>query len=261
MLSEPIPKFEILRTGYYRHTNPKSSDRIVKTYIIELFRIKSGSMNIEGESFLLEPDVVTFTRPDTRRSSVAPFECWFVHFNVMDDGSFMRGFDAIPNMFRLTDGSDELIGIFSALRSEFMRGDGFAAGLRLAELLCMLRRKADIGRRMKRAASPGEKEAVTCACEFIDTNYGEAIQLADIASAVHLSPNYLHTMFQRVTGETPLAMLTRVRMEKALDLLALDTDIAEIAQLCGFESQSYFSYVFRKRFGISPREFRSRGIY
>lgn len=97
MLTEPIPAFDILRTGYYRHTSPISRERTIDTYIIELFRIESGRMTIDGESFALVPDLLVCTRPGQRRWSVAPFECWFVHFTV-DDAAFAERFGAFPTV-------------------------------------------------------------------------------------------------------------------------------------------------------------------
>ncbi|MBQ2709222.1 MAG: helix-turn-helix transcriptional regulator [Clostridia bacterium] len=259
MLTNPIPAFDILRTGYYRHTNPVSQERTIETYIIELFRIKSGSMTIDGRGFMLVPDLLVCTRPGQRRWSTAPFECWFVHFTT-DDPAFAKRFAAFPGVMAAEGGAEELIRIFGALRTEFMRADAHMAGLRLAELAAAIERctAGTAARRM----TPGEKAAVTAAEEFIRAHHGEKIKLSDIAAAVHLSPNYLHALFRRAVGETPAAQITRLRMERAAELLFTSREsIGSIAEQCGFESQAYFTSVFRKRYDITPGEYRERGIY
>ena len=261
MLTEPIPRFEILRTGYYRHTNPRSRERTIETYIIELFRENSGSMTIDGNSFALVPDLLVCTRPGQRRWSAAPFECWFVHFTT-DSEAFAEKFAALPGVMQLSDGADELIRLFGMLRTEFSREDSYAAGLRLAELVHTIGRSTDAAGQHGRAVTQNEKAAVAGAVDFIHAHHGEQIRLADIAAAVHLSPNYLHAIFRRVTGETPAALLSRLRMERAAELLfTTRMSIGEIAEACGFESQTYFTYVFRRRFGLTPSEYRERGIY
>lgn len=260
MLTEPIPQFDILRTGYYRHTNPRSRERTIDTCIIELFRLESGSMTIDGREFALVPDLLVCTKPGMRRSSVAPFECWFVHFTAADE-SFMRRFSVLPTVTVLSD-SEELIRIFRALHTGFSREDAHASGIRLAELMHAIEYAADPERTPHAPLTAGEKAAVSDAAAFIQTHYSERIRLADIAAAAHLSPNYLHAMFHRAVGETPAGMLTRLRMEHAAELLnASDHSIGRVAELCGYESQTYFAYVFRRRYGLTPREYRERGIY
>ena len=94
--------------------------------------------------------------------------------------------------------------------------------------------------------------------EFIDRNFNSAdISLYTTASYVGISPNYLSTVFAQETGENFIEYLTRVRIEKAKQLL-LDTAMknADIANETGFNDPHYFSSIFKKNTGMSPREFR-----
>ena len=64
-------------------------------------------------------------------------------------------------------------------------------------------------------------------------------------------------MFRKVTGQTYIAYLTEVRLQKAVELLnETDDKTYVIAQKVGYQEQNYFSYVFKKRFGISPTKHR-----
>ena len=64
-------------------------------------------------------------------------------------------------------------------------------------------------------------------------------------------------MFRKVTGQTYIAYLTEVRLQKAVELLnETDDKTYVIAQKVGYQEQNYFSYVFKKRFGISPTKYR-----
>ena len=73
-----------------------------------------------------------------------------------------------------------------------------------------------------------------------------------------MSPAYFSTMFRKVTGQTYIAYLTEVRLQKAVELLnETDDKTYVIAQKVGYQEQNYFSYVFKKQFGVSPSRYRS----
>ena len=72
-----------------------------------------------------------------------------------------------------------------------------------------------------------------------------------------MSPAYFSTMFRKETGITCVAYLTDVRLNKAVELLNQTNDKTYmIAQKVGYQEQNYFSYVFKKKFGVSPTKFR-----
>ena len=94
---------------------------------------------------------------------------------------------------------------------------------------------------------------------YIEKNYdNEGISLNTVAASVNLSPNHFSTIFSQETGQTFIEFLTSVRMDKAKELLrgtALKT--AEGAFSVGYKDPHYFSYIFKKTQGCTPREFRS----
>lgn len=93
--------------------------------------------------------------------------------------------------------------------------------------------------------------------EFIKANYHSKLTLEQIAASVHLSPSHISGLFRKETGQTVSAYISFVRIEKSKQLLkTTQLSIAEIAEKCGFEEQSYFSRVFRKQTGLSPKAYR-----
>lgn len=93
--------------------------------------------------------------------------------------------------------------------------------------------------------------------EYIKSNYSRKITLEQIASCACLSSSHISGLFKKETGTTISAYITHVRIEKSKLLLRRqELTIAEVASMCGFEDQSYFTRVFKSQTGISPRKFR-----
>jgi AraC family transcriptional regulator len=84
--------------------------------------------------------------------------------------------------------------------------------------------------------------------------------LAEIAAEVRGSPVYLTQVFQQVEGLPLYRYQLRLRLARALDLLALCDDLTEISQDLGFSSHSHFSAAFRGAYGRSPSEFRRSAL-
>ncbi len=95
--------------------------------------------------------------------------------------------------------------------------------------------------------------------EYIKSNYSRKISLDDIAAYVYLSRSYVSSIFREATGQTLTAYMNGVRVEKAKQLLKNPAvPLSDISDLCGFEDQSYFTKVFKKLTGISPKKFRGQ---
>jgi len=95
------------------------------------------------------------------------------------------------------------------------------------------------------------------ALNFISKNYAINITLEDVASQVHLNPAYFSTVFKQSTGSSFKEYLNMVRIEESKRLLAnTDYSVIDIAIATGFEDQSYFSKVFKKYTGLTPKQYR-----
>jgi len=89
-----------------------------------------------------------------------------------------------------------------------------------------------------------------------DEQYG--LTLSAAATQLHVNPSYLSGHFKRETGMGFSEFVNEQKINKSKDLLEkTNLRLLEIADLCGFEDQSYFTKVFSKRVGMSPREYRN----
>ena len=96
------------------------------------------------------------------------------------------------------------------------------------------------------------------ALEYIDNNFDKDLSLNKVAEEVNVSANYLSSVFSQNMQKTFIEYITAKRMEKAKKLLrSTDASTSEISQMVGYKDSHYFSFVFKKTQGLSPREYRS----
>lgn len=96
---------------------------------------------------------------------------------------------------------------------------------------------------------------------YLSQNYHEKIVMKHLAGQMHLSYDYFQHRFKEIQGESPSQFLLHKRLDAAAKLLHLsDLNCTEIAYRCGFSTSAQFSAVFKREFGISPREFRNKKL-
>lgn len=93
---------------------------------------------------------------------------------------------------------------------------------------------------------------------FIDNHFTNPnLMLNDVADSVNLSPSHFSTVFSSEIGESFKDYLTRVRIERAKELLrTTNLKCSEIAYQSGYNDPHYFSHVFKKNTGLPPQQFR-----
>lgn len=103
----------------------------------------------------------------------------------------------------------------------------------------------------------GSSTVISDIKKYIADNLACDISRNEIAKAVHLSPDYLTSLFRQKTGEGLFEYILRKRIEKSeLLLKTTDKPVTEVALLSGFQSISYFSRQFKKLKGCSPQSYR-----
>lgn len=95
----------------------------------------------------------------------------------------------------------------------------------------------------------------------IRKNYNNKITLNYLASLIDLNPKYFGSFFKKHTGYTPIEYVNKVKIEKAEEYLGIGYTITETSQLVGFNDPFYFSKVFKKVKGISPRDYAKTPLH
>jgi AraC-like DNA-binding protein len=109
-------------------------------------------------------------------------------------------------------------------------------------------------------ASPGRQRLADRAKLVLASDPARRWTLADIAAEMRCSPVYLTQVFQQVEGLPLYRYQLRLRLARALDLVAQYEDLTALSLDLGFSSHSHFSAAFRQAYGRSPSEFRESAL-
>ncbi|NMA66021.1 MAG: helix-turn-helix domain-containing protein [Clostridiaceae bacterium] len=103
-----------------------------------------------------------------------------------------------------------------------------------------------------------QKSIIVKAKRFIQSHFIEDISLNTVADHLSLSPGYLSILFKKETGQNFIDYLIELRMEKAKELLrTTELKIYEISKKVGYENIYYFSRIFSKVVGVSPKQYQN----
>lgn len=102
--------------------------------------------------------------------------------------------------------------------------------------------------------SPNVKKAI----QFVNEHYGQDLSLDDVAKSTGLSEGYLSSIFKAETGDTIYEYITKIRMQKARELLSQNQEmkIREISDMLGYNNIQSFIRYFKKYYGMTPAEYR-----
>ena len=126
--------------------------------------------------------------------------------------------------------------------------------IKFLELLLMLSRDTLGG-----AESSGGVSRLAHAIQYINANYDKNHSLEDYAALMHMSKYHFLRVFKQTVGVPPLEYRNNIRLEHAAELIKEKvSSIEEIALSLGFSSLAYFSSAFKKKYGVSPKQYQNK---
>lgn len=140
-----------------------------------------------------------------------------------------------------------------------IRNDQYASDTICQHLLEILILKIMRGQQLLPVPATSIKMTKECAQikEYLDVNYADHITLDTLTGLTHMNKYYMAHSFAKYTGLSPIQYLNERRLDVACRLLKeTDYSVSDISATTGFSSQSYFTQIFRKKYGITPIKYR-----
>ena len=254
--------------GYYpqaRHhfrERPSGSNQHILIYCIE----GQGEIMLNESAYSLPADhffIIPAGMPHAYRSDESnPWSIYWIHFSGNKAGNYSR-FACQPQPIERSKTSriSERIDLFSEIFRNLDRGFSIETleyvNLCLPHLLASFTHLSQF-RLIKES---GEKDPVAQSINFMLEQLTQKLKLGEIAAETGLSASHFSRLFVNRTGHPPIDYFIQLKIQRACRLL--DNSgwmIADVAREMGFDDQFYFSRVFRKVMGMSPGEYRKRGV-
>lgn len=232
-----------------------SKKRKTSMFEIELPIENGGISYIESDLMNIEKDMIICAKPDQIRHTKFPFKCYFVHMIVHDDALY-NILQETPDFFKIKN-AEEYRKIFLKLIKHYnnpSKNDEIITQSLILQLIYMISK--DNKGQINRKNTAGNYSVIEKALKYIKENLTEDLNLESVAKSASISPIYFHNTFKTAVGKTLREYVEEQRIKKSIKLLqTTNKTLTEIAYECGFSSQSYFSYVFKRRMKTTPREY------
>lgn len=255
---------EIVAVGIYNSqvvfkSKKVSPNRKTTMFEIELPIGNRGISYIDSTSHPISENVVICAKPGQLRHTYLPFKCYYIHM-IVEEGQIYDVLSTLPNYIEITDVS-KLKRLFVRLTEHYNTGiaeDDIMLQSLVMQIVYRLGRYSPV-RNIGHSPKQNNSKAIENTLKYIDENLTEPLSLEMLSERANFSPIYFHKLFRASTGDTLHEYVEKKRINKAVELLiSTEMMLTEIAYECGFSSQSYFSYVFKKRMKLAPRAYAKK---
>ena len=251
----------VFDSSIVRRNKNITAPRKVETYELELFHESTGVSHINGKAYPVRRGMLLCAKPGDTRYSELPVKCSFIRIAPVG-GDIEKLLASFPPIVYINDEKkmETLFGLMEKLSNSFIAKErSEIAQVRMNVLLLeIIYRCMRVYEGAADTLDLPTNQRVRDAYEYINENFMDDCSLEKIAASVHITPNYLHTIFTQQLGITPLAYVTHKRIERAkLHIMTGEKSMQEIALSLGFCSQSHFSKVFKSYCGITPVQYRN----
>lgn len=142
-------------------------------------------------------------------------------------------------------------------RTQWTRWGSRIVELRFAEFLHRIAVGTSPSRLEETNPTGAQVRSVHRVIQYLHRHYARTVDFDAVARDHGFHPASWSTLFRQVSGSTPMAYLTEIRLQKARFFLKYsETPVAEVGQLAGFSQETLFHRLFKKHTGMSPRAYR-----
>ena len=230
----------------------------------EIYYMKEGSCTyyIEDHTYKVRPgDIILIPGNTSHRTTYGGVAHTRLLVNCSYDyipSSVLERMDTVGFLYRNNRVISQLEELFAKIEHEYSHADALSADVLkcfTAELFVVILRHKNEHEKKRE-----ENDFVTTVQEYIQSNYMNEVKLATIAELLSVSQEHLSRVFKQETGIGFKDYLVRFRLQKAEEMLKHEPGraVSEVAYACGFNDGNYFSYTFKKVYGVSPTQVRRK---
>ncbi len=266
LLTENELSSGVFDSSALRGQKPRSQDRKVECFELELFHTSSGTSHINGKAYHAKRGMLLCAKPGSIRYSDFPVRCSFIRiFRTKGKTEDLEAIlSRLPDCMYVNDTSlvEELLSLFARLSSYLISSSldthelikANSTFLEVLSIYMNLHKKPSnthVGTPMYRPVREIH--------EYINEHFASDCSLKKLASIASLSPNHVHIIFKESVGLTPYEYVLKKRIELAKKLIITsEKSMLNIALETGFCSQSHFNKVFKKQMGVTPAQFKKQ---
>lgn len=233
-----------------------------KTTMFELeLPVEEGGISyIDNTSHPISENIVICAKPGQIRHTRLPFKCYYIHV-IVKEGQLFDTLSSLPEYIELPE-INRVKQLFAAMCEHHLAeqpNEELMLQSLLLELIYILTQHAPFSK--THTPKRNHQQLISDTLEYITQNLSADLRLETLCERAGFTPIYFHKLFKASTGKKLHEYVEEQRIKKAVDLLvSTDMSLAQIAYECGFSSQSYFSYAFKRSKGISPRAYAKEVI-
>lgn len=250
---------EIVAAGIYdfelaKKNTTTSKNRRTSMFEIELPIEEGGVLYIDSVAMPVSTNILVCAKPEQTRHGKAPFKCYYVHL-IVKEGAL---YDALVNApdFITINNTDKYKRIFIELIQHYNLLSDKEEVIVHSLLLELVYEIINDTSSYKKSNNKTNNQIIEKTIEYIKYHLTDDLSLETISNTMSLSPIYFHNLFKASTGKTLGKYVEEQRIKKAINLLiTTNYNLTQIAYNAGFSSQSYFSYVFKRKMKVTPRQY------
>lgn len=253
------PELSVYECGWEKCHNQHSYGPVKRQYyLVHYITDGKGEYTVnnrlhklgKGNIFLIPPEVTTFYKADEQE----PWTYFWVGFNGIAVKKILKssGFDS-QTLTLKPNNPDKIENIMRSITQYSERSASTEYGM----LGCLYLLFSEL---MKNAENISESKEtdnyISKAIKYIAENYSRRISINEVAFHIGLDRSYFFKIFKYSMGISPQEHLINVRMSKA-QIMLRDSDMSchEVAAHVGYDNYNNFSKMFKRKFGMSPKEY------
>lgn len=260
-----IRRLYLTDVGFYTNENHYFMERKegIEEYIFMYCTEGEGAIWVNEKQYILRANeafcIPHFQRHCYHSSGRNPWSIFWVHFNGEDTQYFPLD-DCKIIRFKSSCSSNQMNYLFDQLFRVLDGSYSLGNFIYLSQILSVILSEAY--HREQENGMVEQNKHVTNIIKYMHQHIGENLSMERICEEVKLSKSYVNAIFFKCTKHAPMEFFTDLKMREACRMLrSTNLYVYEIAQQLGYKDPYYFSRLFKKVVGISPKEYKNDSLF